>query len=147
MFSFLFGGIWYDRPAERSVLERMATSFPGSNSHAIEVDGAFGVCSSLSRAPSRESSQTSSEFGRDTVRVAMVGEIHNHIELRRHLQSRNHDAGNATDVEIVAAGSRSAVNEYGVSPDAPKRRSRKMVQGILEKHGHFGRPCFSLPHG
>ncbi|MBI5818858.1 MAG: hypothetical protein HZA88_07705 [Verrucomicrobia bacterium] len=103
MFSFLFGGIWYDRPAERSVLERMASSVPGSRSHPIEIDGAFGICSSRSCAPGREQSQTSSGFGKGTVRVALAGEIHNQIELRRHLQSRNRDASNATDAEIVAA--------------------------------------------
>ncbi len=103
MFSFLFGGIWYDRPAERSVLDRMAASVPGSNFHPIEVDGPFGVCSSLSRAPSREPSQTSSGFGKDTVRVAMAGEIHNQTELRHHLKSRGYDPVGATDTEIVAA--------------------------------------------
>ena len=103
MFSFLFGGIWYDRPAERSILERMASSFPGSSPLPIEVDGAFGIGSSRSCAPGQEQSQTSSGFGKSMVRVALAGEIHNLTELQHHLRSRGHDSADATDAEIVAA--------------------------------------------
>lgn len=103
MIPFLFGGIWHDRPAERSVLERMASARPNSSACSISLDGGFGIGSHPTRARGDEQSRISGRCDKDTVWVALAGEIHNLTELRRHLQSRGHALDGDTGEETVAA--------------------------------------------
>jgi asparagine synthase (glutamine-hydrolysing) len=103
MIPFFFGGVWHDRPAERSVLERMASARPNSSACSISFDGGFGIGSRRAHARDDEQSRTSRKCDKTMVWVALAGEIHNLIELRRHLQSRGHALDSDTGEETVAA--------------------------------------------